>query len=50
MIADIKNSVNENGGLIDQQPSYDSMLNSKLALQLDERVIAGRVKRQVLVP
>ena len=41
MIADIKNFVDANGRLIDQQPSYDNVLNFKVALILDERVVAG---------
>ena len=50
MIADIKNFVDANGRLIDQQPSYENILNFKVALLLDERVVAGWVQHQVLVP
>ena len=45
VIAYIKDSQDENGGLVDQQPAYNRMLDSEVALQLDEKVVAERVKR-----
>ena len=37
-----------NGRLIGELPAQDKILNVDLALQLDEKVVAGRVKRQSL--
>ena len=50
MIADIKDYVEIYGRLIYQQPAYANILNSKVSLQLDEKVVEGRLKQQFLVP
>ena len=48
MIAYIKYSVDANWILIDQQPAHNKMLNAEVNIQLDEKVVTGRVKWQVL--
>ena len=50
MISDIKDYVHVNGRLIDQKFAHDNILNANVALQLYEKVVAGRVKRQELGP
>ena len=50
MTAYIENSVDTNGRLIDEKPSYYKIINSKVALQLYEKVVAGWLKQWVLVP
>ena len=50
VIADIKDYVEIYGRLIYQQPAYANILNSKVSLQLDEKVVEGRLKQQLLVP
>ena len=50
MISDIKYSVDADGILIDQKPTYNKMMNSDLALQLDEKFVADRVKKLALGP
>ena len=46
MIAYIKDSVDENGRLIDQQPAYKKILNADVALQLNGQIfsIRNRIK------
>ena len=41
MISDINESVHANGIFMDHQPTYDKVLNSEIALQLDKKVVAG---------
>ena len=41
VIAYVKDSVDANGGFIDQQHAYDNILNAEVALQLYEKVVAG---------
>ena len=48
VISDIKDSVNENEILIDQKNAYENILNAKVDLQLNEKVVAGLVKQQAL--
>ena len=36
--------------MIDQKLAYNNILNAGVALQLDENVVAGRVKQQALLP
>ena len=50
MRSDTEDSVNANGRLIDQKPAYDKIMNTKVALQLDEKVVSAQVKHQALVP
>ena len=39
-----------NGRLIGWKPAYNNILNTGVSLQLDERVVAGQVKREALGP
>ena len=48
MIENIKYFVDKNERLIDQQHEYNKTMNSKVAIQLDEKVVIGQVKRKVL--
>ena len=41
MIADIGGYVEVNGRSVDQKPAHDTMLNSEVELQLDEKVVTG---------
>ena len=50
VISDIKYTVDVNRILIDKQSKYNNMLNAEVELRLDEKVVAGRVKQQLLVP
>ena len=50
MIAYIEESVYVNGRLIGWKPAYNNILNNGVSLQLDERVVAGQVKREALGP
>ena len=45
MIAGIEDSVEGHGRFIGQKPAYVRILNAGVALQLDEKVDACRVKR-----
>ena len=47
---DIEDSVNHNGGLLNQCPAYDRLLNAELQLQLGEEYITGKVRRRALGP
>ena len=40
VIADIENSFYTNVRLVDKKPSYNKMMNAKVALQLDEKFVA----------
>ena len=44
MIAEIEDSVDANGILIDQNTAYKKILNSRISLQLDEMVVSVQVK------
>ena len=48
MISDIEDSVDMNGRLINKILAYRNILNVEVAIQLDEKVVAGQVKRKVL--
>ena len=50
MIENIKYFVDKNERLIDQQHEYNKTMNSKVAIQLDEKVVTGQVKQQELLP
>ena len=50
MIEDIEDSVDVNGILIAQKPAYDNILNFKIALQWDEKVVADQAKQRELGP
>ena len=48
MISDIEDYVGANRESIDQQPTYNNMTNSKVALQLDKNAVEGQVKRAII--
>ena len=48
MIQDIEDSLDANGIMIDQKPTYGKMLNAKVALQVDKNILAGRTKQEAV--
>ena len=40
VIANIEESINVNGVFIDQKPAYNKIINFKVPLQLDQKVVA----------
>ena len=48
MKAYIEDSVDVNGGFIDQKPAYDMIVNAWVALHLDVKVVVGWVKWRAL--
>ena len=50
IIPDYDEPVDANGRLINQNPSYDRIINSEVQLQLGDEVTCGTVKRRALGP
>jgi hypothetical protein len=50
IIPDIKEAVDANGRLINQQPAYDKLINSKVSLQQGDDIISAKVTRCALGP
>ena len=46
--AEIEDTVDTNGKILNQLPAYDKLLNSKVQMQLDEDYAIGNVKRFAL--
>jgi hypothetical protein len=50
VIPDIEDSVDATGRLLNQQPAYDRILHSEVALQLGEEMVVGKVTRRAVGP
>ena len=46
--AEIKDTVDTNGKILNQLPAYDNLLNAKVHMQLDEDYTIRKVKRHAL--
>eukprot|EP00957_Ditylum_brightwellii_P048113 3652243-Ditylum_brightwellii.AAC.1 len=49
-LPEIKETVDANGTLIDQQPAYDTIINAEGQLHHQDHFKTGKVKRRVLGP
>ena len=47
-IPDVEDIVDSTGKLLDQQPDYDKLINAKILLQLDDKMVMGKVKGRSL--
>jgi hypothetical protein len=50
IISEIKDTVDTNGRLLDQQPAYDRLINAELQLQLGEELVPGKVIQRAVDP
>ena len=50
VVPDVEDTVDATGKLLNQQPAYDRIINTEVALQLEEEVTTGKVTRRVLGP
>ena len=50
IIPDIKDIVDKDGKLLDQQPAYDTMINAEVQWQQGHEFVTGKVKRHALGP
>eukprot|EP00957_Ditylum_brightwellii_P201451 15325708-Ditylum_brightwellii.AAC.1 len=48
--SEIEETVDANGTLIDQQPTYNKIVNAKVQLHHQDHIITGKVKRRTLGP
>ena len=46
--AEIEDTVDTNGKILNQLPAYDNVLNAEVQMQLDEDYAIGKVKRHAL--
>ena len=49
-VEDIEDTVDSTGKLLNQNPAYDRLLNSEVALQLDDAMSTGNVARRAVGP
>ena len=49
-IPDMEDAVDANGTLLNQAPAYDRLINAEVALQLDERMVSGKVSKRAVGP
>eukprot|EP00957_Ditylum_brightwellii_P093901 7150663-Ditylum_brightwellii.AAC.1 len=49
-LPDKKETVDANGTLIDQQPSYNKIINAEVQLHLQDHIATSKVKRRALGP
>ena len=49
-VPDIKDTVDDNGQLLNQQPVYDKILHSEVSLKLGENMTVGKVTKHALGP
>ena len=47
-IPDVEDIVDSTGKLLDQQPDYDKLINAEILLQLDDKMVMGKVKGRSL--
>ena len=47
---EVKDIVDSNGKLINQQPAYDQIINAEVQLQLGEEMVAGKVIQRTIGP
>ena len=45
VIPDVEDTVDATGKLLNQHPAYDQIINTEVALQLEEEVTTGKVTR-----
>ena len=50
LIPEIEDCTDANGRLLDQQPTYDKLINAEVLLQQADSRVSGKVKRRALGP
>ena len=50
VVPDVEDTVDATGKLLNQQPAYERIINTEVALQLEEEVTTGKVTRRALGP
>ena len=48
VVPDVEDTVDVTGKLLNQHPAYDRIINTNVALQLEEEVTTGQVTRRAL--
>ena len=48
VVPDVEDTVDATGKLLNQRPAYDRIINTEVALQLEEEVTTGKVTRRAL--
>ena len=50
VVSDVEDVFDNTGKRLNQQPAYDKLIHAEIAFQLEENIVAGKVKGRTLVP